>query len=73
MNSQKPVGIDREWLRNLKTLSHSALVCLDGMDAALKNQLEVLRVTRNFCLRALDVVSTQLEKSEDAVRGEPEP
>ncbi len=67
----KPVQIDREWLQNLKTLAHSALVCLDGMDSALKNQLEVLRVTRNFCFRALEVITALLEKSDEEPGAEP--
>jgi hypothetical protein len=71
MNFPKSVEIDREWLQNLKTLAHSALVCLDGMDAGLKNQIEVLRVSRNFCYRALEVITARLEKTEQDALEEP--
>lgn len=64
MGATSSTLLDSETLQLLKSLIHSVVVCLDGVNARLNKEMEVISVSSSSADRALDIINEMLEELE---------
>jgi len=67
MKPVKLIQVDQEELRNLKTLVSCSQVCLDGLDARMKKEIEVIGAARAMAEKATSLISELLQRAEEDV------